>query len=53
MRQKARAGSNRELLEGYVAERRSVLEQIEQVWAAQHRRPTTKEVENRMGAGRR
>jgi plasmid stability protein len=43
----------RELLEGYVAERRSILEQIEQAWATQPRRPAAKEVENWIGAGRR
>ena len=42
----------RELLEGYVAERRSVLEQIEAGWAAQARRPTAHEVDTWIGAGR-
>lgn len=42
----------RELLEGYVAERRSILEQIERAWAAQPRRPTAKEIESWIGAGR-
>ncbi len=36
----------RELLEGYVAERRSVLEQIERAWATQTRRPTAKQIES-------
>ena len=43
----------RELLEGHVAERRSVLEQIEAGWARQTRRPTTAEVDAWIGAGRR
>lgn len=42
----------RELLEGYVAERRSILEQIERAWATQPRRPTAKEIESWIGAGR-
>jgi len=43
----------RELLEGHVAERRSVLEQIEAGWARQTRRPTAAEVDAWIGAGRR
>ena len=43
----------RELLEDYVAERRSVLEQIEAGWAAQPRRPTAEQVDNWIGAGRK
>ena len=43
----------RELLEDYVAERRSVLEQIEAGWAAQPRRPTADRVDNWIGAGRK
>jgi plasmid stability protein len=43
----------RELLEDYVAERRSVLEQIEAGWAAQPRRPTAQQVDNWIGAGRK
>lgn len=43
----------RELLEGHVAERRSVLEQIEAGWTRQTRRPTAAEVDGWMGAGRR
>ena len=42
----------RELLEAYVAERRSVLEQIEASWATQSRRPSAKEVDRWIGAGR-
>ncbi len=43
----------RELLENYVAERRSVIEQIEAGWATQPRRPTAEQVEAWIGAGRR
>ncbi len=43
----------RELLEGHVAERRSVLEQIDAGWARQARRPTAAEVDEWIGAGRR
>jgi chromosome segregation and condensation protein ScpB len=43
----------RELLEDYVAERHSVLEQIEAGWAAQPRRPTAEQVDNWIGAGRK
>jgi plasmid stability protein len=42
----------RELLEAHVAERRSVLEQIEAGWARQARRPTAAEVDSWIGAGR-
>lgn len=42
----------REVLDGYAAERRSVLEQIEQGWAAQTRRPTAREIDRWMGIGR-
>jgi plasmid stability protein len=42
----------RELLEAHVAERRSVLAQIEAGWARQTRRPTAAEVETWIGAGR-
>ncbi len=42
----------RELLEGYVAERRSILEQIEPAWTTQARRPTAKEIDDWIGAGR-
>ena len=43
----------RELLEGHVGERLSVLEQIEAGWDRQTRRPTADEVEAWIGAGRR
>ena len=42
----------RELLEAHVAERRSVLEQIEAGWVRQARRPTAAEVDAWVGAGR-
>ncbi len=42
----------RELLEEYVAERLSVLEQIEAAWARQSRRPTARAVESWIGAAR-
>ncbi len=42
----------RELIEAHVAERRSVLEQIEAGWAGQSRRPTAAEVDAWIGAGR-
>ena len=42
----------RELLEAHVAERRSVLEQIEAGWGRQARRPTTAEVDAWVGTGR-
>ena len=42
----------RELLEAHVAERRSVVEQIEAGWARQTRRPTATEVDAWIGAGR-
>ena len=43
----------RELLEGHVVERRSVLEQIEAGWTRQSRRPSASEVDAWIGAGRR
>ncbi|MGH9662097.1 MAG: FitA-like ribbon-helix-helix domain-containing protein [Bryobacteraceae bacterium] len=43
----------RELLVSRVAERRSVLEQIEGGWATQARRPTAKQVDDWIGAGRK
>jgi plasmid stability protein len=43
----------RELLEDYVAERRSILEQIEAGWARQPRRPTAEQVDNWIGVGRK
>ena len=42
----------RELLEAHVAERHSVLQQIEAGWARQTRRPTPAEVDAWIGAGR-
>jgi plasmid stability protein len=42
----------RELLEGYVAERRAVLDQIEAGWHKQTRRPTAAEVDTWMAVGR-
>jgi len=42
----------RELIEGHVAERRAVLDQIEAGWARQSRRPTAKEVDGWMHTGR-
>jgi len=42
----------RELLEAHLAERRSVLEQIEAQWARQSRRPTPAEVDAWIGTGR-
>ncbi len=42
----------RELLEGHVAERRSVLAQIEGAWAKQTRRPSAREVDAWIAAGR-
>lgn len=42
----------RELLEMYVSERRSVLEQIEAAWKRQTRRPAAAEIEAWITAGR-
>lgn len=42
----------RDVLQAHVAERRSVLEQIEAGWARQPRRPTAAEVDSWIGAGR-
>lgn len=42
----------RQLIEEHVAERSSVLEQIETSWATQRRRPTAKQIDNWIGAGR-
>jgi plasmid stability protein len=42
----------RELLEAHVAERRSVLEQIEAGWARQARRPSAAEIDAWIGGGR-
>lgn len=41
----------RDLIEGYVAERRSVLDQIEAGWTKQARRPTAEEVDGWMAVG--
>jgi plasmid stability protein len=42
----------RELLEAHVAERRSVLDQLEAAWSRQARRPSAGEIERWIGAGR-
>ena len=42
----------RDLLEGYVAERRAVLDQIESGWHKQSRRPTATEIDTWMAIGR-
>lgn len=42
----------RDLLEAHVAERQSVIEQIEAGWARQTRRPTAAEVDAWIGVGR-
>lgn len=42
----------RELIEGYVAERRAVLDQIEAGWDKQTRRPTASEIDSWMSIGR-
>ncbi|MGC4086151.1 MAG: hypothetical protein QM736_29525 [Vicinamibacterales bacterium] len=42
----------RDLLEGYVAERRAVLDRIEAGWRTQSRRPTASEIDAWMGVGR-
>jgi hypothetical protein len=42
----------RDLIEGYVVERRSVLDQIEAGWNKQTRRPTAAEIDAWMGVGR-
>ena len=42
----------RKLLEEYVADRSSTLAEIEAAWAAQSSRPTAKQVDNWIGAGR-
>ena len=43
----------RDLLEGYVVERRAILDQIEAGWQRQTRRPTAAEVDTWMAVGRR
>lgn len=42
----------RDLLEGYVVERRAILDQIEAGWQSQTRRPTAAEVDTWMALGR-
>lgn len=42
----------RELLEVYVAERRSIIEQIEASWDRQTRRPTAREIDRWIMTGR-
>lgn len=42
----------RELVVGYVADRQSVLDQIEAGWAKQVRRPSAKEIDSWMAVGR-
>jgi plasmid stability protein len=42
----------RELLEAYVSERQSVLSQIEASWNRQTRRPTAREIDSWIAAGR-
>lgn len=42
----------RELLEGYVAERRAILDQIAAGWPKQARRPTAAEIDAWMAIGR-
>ena len=43
----------RELLEEYVADRGSILEQIEAAWVTQSRRPTSKQVDRWIAVGRK
>ncbi|MBV9296258.1 MAG: hypothetical protein JO145_11865 [Acidobacteriaceae bacterium] len=43
----------REILRDYVAERGSVLMQIETAWSQQKRRPTAKEIDGWIAAGRK
>lgn len=42
----------RDLLEGYVAERGAILDQIEAGWQAQARRPTADEIDAWLAVGR-
>ncbi len=42
----------RELLEEHLADRGSILEQIETAWATQRRRPTARQVDRWIGVGR-
>jgi len=51
-RQRSMEQEVRELIEGHVAERRSVIEQIEAGWSRQTRRPTADEVDAWIRAGR-
>ena len=51
-RQRSMEQEVRDLLETHVAERRSVLEQIETSWKKQSRRPTAGEIETWIGTGR-
>lgn len=41
----------RDLIDGYVAERRAVLDQIEAGWSTQTRRPSAAEIDAWMGVG--
>jgi plasmid stability protein len=51
-RQRSMEQEVREVLEAHVAERRSVLQQVEAGWARQTRRPTAAEIDKWIGAGR-
>lgn len=51
-RQRSMEQEVRNLLEAHVAERRSVLDQIQAGWARQTRRPSAAEVDAWIGAGR-
>lgn len=42
----------RDILDGYVAERQAILDQIEAGWRRQARRPTSSEVDAWVGVGR-
>lgn len=42
----------RDLLEGHVAERQAVFDQIRAGWARQNRRPTAKEIDSWIDTGR-
>ena len=42
----------RELIEGYVAERRAVLDHIEAGWTGQSRRPSAAEIDDWLAVGR-
>jgi plasmid stability protein len=42
----------RDLLEGHVAERQAVLDQIASGWSRQRRRPTAREIDAWIGVGR-